>query len=280
MTENTLINKLEQLKDIKPRQEWAVLLKAQILNTSPDEIAKKVDAKVAKPIKAIPATYFFLAPRYRMAFATFIFLALMSSTVVAAQKVGPTSFLYPIKTLTQKVVIAFAPDEQKPKLQLSYVQEKIDALNNIGPLTQRAKLSHEIKSDLSKATEQVKNIDKPSKVLAISKDLEEQTKILKNTVVIDDPEVSQSIEAANHDILTIIDSAKELADKCPIEVSAQLETLKNSVMSANLYPDQLTQANKLLIEAQKDLNNKVCLEALDKIKEIKDLLDANNTQSN
>jgi len=70
ITQAQLIESLNKLKDIKPRKEWAVLLKSQIL------AEKQIIAQPARFVGIMDAVRFLLAPRkLAYSFAVVLFLA-------------------------------------------------------------------------------------------------------------------------------------------------------------------------------------------------------------
>lgn len=257
MTENEIIEKLKELKALEPDKSWKNWLKSQILVSLKSEISReKPKAKVASR----PVVLGFSFYRYRWAIATLILIFGLTTTGVLAQKATPYSFLYPLKRAGQNLVLKLTPDERRPALQLTFTEEKINALNNLSPEA-KAKLQEEIKSDLKQAYEQIKQIDKPSRLLAISKELDEKTKNIEQKAQ-NHPEIENSVNQTRTEILTLIENTQKLSTQCPNYLNNVLEQLKNSPLLEKLTTQQIAEISRLMADAQMALMANVCVDAL------------------
>ncbi|MCX6736955.1 MAG: hypothetical protein NTW73_02655 [Candidatus Parcubacteria bacterium] len=256
MTENELIEKLKLLKSVEPDTNWAFSLKNEILSQKQTEIR----VAYSRPK--------FVVPRYAMAFSILSVFAFLSGTFALAQKATPLSALYPIKKVTQQVMLSLASQEQKPGLQLSFVQEKMEYLNNSDKATDKVRLTSEIRSDLAQVSDSFKKIDKPSKILAVSKNLEAQAEKLGKSES-SDTELSKDILNTSSEILAVIGQTKTLASQCPGYISNQLEELKNLVTSNTSSPIDIESTTKSLLEVKKYLETNDCLSALDSLDQIR-----------
>jgi len=100
ITEKQLIKSLQQLKDIKPRKEWALLLKSQILNA---EYAEQ--RAISKPAKKTWSILEFLPSfdyqkQLAYAFAALVFLIV--GVFGFAQYTMPGDLLFPIKRIAEQ----------------------------------------------------------------------------------------------------------------------------------------------------------------------------------
>lgn len=109
MTEKELIKQLKGLKEIKPRKEWALLLKSEILNAEYAE--QRVISKPAQKIGNLDFGFWNLfrvsdlgfrvfSRRMAYAFATFCFLAV--GIFGFAQYTMPGDLLFPVKKITEQ----------------------------------------------------------------------------------------------------------------------------------------------------------------------------------
>jgi len=100
MTEKELIKQLKGLKEIKPRKEWALLLKSEILNAEYAE--QKVIAKPATKAWSILELFpiFNYQKKLAYAFATLCFMAV--GIFGFAQYTMPGDLLFPVKKITEQ----------------------------------------------------------------------------------------------------------------------------------------------------------------------------------
>jgi len=281
MTENELIEQLKQLKSVKPNSSWASWLKAEILNNQAAvrEKAKVLAIKSLKENKFKPVVFSPFAFRYQAALIGLI-LCFFTGTIVLAQKASPTTALYPLKRLTQNIQVALAPQEKKPQLRLMFAQEKIDYLNKLQTQTDKTKLSYltkEIKSDLAQASNSFKKINKPQKILVVSKDLENQAQKLEKSVIPTKPDSAEpldqglvnDIQNISGEILAVIGQTKELANQCPSYIYNQLEDLKVQINTTSLSALDVKSMIQSLAEVKKYLDANDCLSALNSLDEIR-----------
>ena len=106
MTEKDLIKQIKQLKDIKPRSEWASLCKSQILNSKLETNSNFQNNEFSKPVSdfgfRISDFLFGLKIQKRLAysFATLLFICV--GLVGFAQYTMPGDLLFPVRKITEK----------------------------------------------------------------------------------------------------------------------------------------------------------------------------------
>lgn len=100
MTEKELIKQLKGLKEIKPRKEWALLLKSEILNAeyAEQKIAVKPATKAWSILELFPL--FNYQKKLVYAFATLCFFVV--GIFGFAQYTMPGDLLFPVKKITEQ----------------------------------------------------------------------------------------------------------------------------------------------------------------------------------
>jgi uncharacterized protein YoxC len=108
ISQKQLIESLLQLKEIKPRKEWAVLLKSQILSPYTKvavKVARRVEleapVKPEKPIGILDILSFAFAPR-KLAYAFSVVLFLIVGVFGFAQYTVPGDLLFPVKKIAEQ----------------------------------------------------------------------------------------------------------------------------------------------------------------------------------
>lgn len=99
ITQKKLVSQLQSLKNIKPRQEWASLLKSQILSGERAEVVvQKTPVKTPGFMSIFSPTIFKSKTAY--AFATLLFLVV--GVLGFAQYTMPGDVLFPVKKLAEQ----------------------------------------------------------------------------------------------------------------------------------------------------------------------------------
>jgi len=260
MTENEIIEKLKGLKAVEPQAQWKNWLKSQILASFKAEKAEFQREKPKAKVASQPLVLGFSFYRYRWVAASLILVLSLTATGVLAQKATPYSFLYPVKKATQALILKLTPDERRPALQLAFTEDKINALNHLSGEA-KIKLQAEIKNDLKETYQQITKIDKPSRLLAISQELDEKTKKIEEKAQ-NHPEIESSISQTRTEILTLIENTQKLSTNCPNYLNNILEQLKNNPLLEKLTPSQIAEISRLMGDAQTALMANVCVDAL------------------
>ena len=161
-TNTDLIKKIEMLKEIKPRKEWVVLTKKDILG---------IESKLS--------FNWFLKPALAGAFT----LCLLGGTFILTKSAMPGDYLYPLKKIAQKTIIYVASEKERPTMQLGFANEKLENLIKVAENNQSTKLApiiNEYKADISEATKSLTKTDKINvkEIVATAKKIEENKKAL------------------------------------------------------------------------------------------------------
>jgi len=244
MTEKELIQKIQELRDIRPRQDWVVLTKKQILGSEPSYREKFSAILEVFPLSAealAKAGRLLFQPK--LAFATLIILGVLISSFSFAQNSLPGDFFYPLKKMTEKTQAIFASQEQKPKLQLELVNKRLEELNKIAETNQVKNLTpalNELQANISQAA---KEIIKTKKLDV--KEIVQQTKKLEET--------KQKVEALG----VVIGGTEELDNALAQLVEQEIKDLGTRTLTEN--------QEKLLTEAKENFEANNFSEALEKI---------------
>lgn len=232
--ETELIKKIQVLKGVKPRKEWVISVKNQILER-----------------EIIPAQESFLGfwgwPRlilqYRTALATLVVVGLLMGTFGLAQKAMPGDFLYVFKKVVEKTKLSFVPEQEKPTLHLEYANESLQNIVKIVENNKTAKITpiiEEYQTNVSEAAKSLTQIKKPDvkKIVQKTKEIEEN---------------KQKIEALG----VIVGETKEWDNALAQIVEDQIKDLEKGTLSEA--------QEKILTEVKIDYEEGNFSQALEKI---------------
>jgi len=235
MTEKEVINKLHQLRQIKPRKDWVVLTKTQILG---EEVSSN---KFSQIIDILPRVNFrrVLVPAFSFCLP-FVILAV-------SQNALPGDNLYPVKKFTEKTQAVFVSESEKSNVQLGIVNKRLEELNKIASTNQTDKIAPAIEEYQASLSEAVKNLTKA-----------------KNA------DVKEIVQQAKK-----IEESKQKAEVLGINISEASDELNSALLSLaereikDLENRTLNEAQqKLLIEAKENFEAGNYSQALEKIWEI------------
>jgi len=123
MREKEVINRLRELRQIKPNRDWVIFTKTQILGES--------EKRHLTLISIIPALRtLFLKPAYAGLVFVFILIGLFG-TFTLAQRSLPGDPLYPIKRITERTQAVFVPEEEKPQFSLELTNRRLEELTKV-----------------------------------------------------------------------------------------------------------------------------------------------------
>jgi len=224
ITQKNLIEQLETLKEIKPRKEWALLLKSQLLSK---EISKP-EFRVSKIgfWDFIRNSKFEIQNSRRLAYAFAVMLFLVVGAFGFARYTVPGDLLFPVKKIAEQSQAALTGQ--------TGVQQNVATLNSrINDLVQVAKEGRK------------NNI--PSAISEINLNASELVKSLKANPV-SDPQTLKEIAA----------SLKTLADVPGTDLTASpnVKDLYQTVVEnqiADLEKSTLTDAQQTALEEIKEL---------------------------
>jgi len=218
MADKQLINKIKQLKQIKPSSKWFVSSR-QIL------IDKLIEQAELKPAVSFFDWFWFkrLQPMVLSAALVLILAGGPILTVKASQASMPGDFLYPVKKITEQVMLKIASKDSKAQMQVDLAYRRVEELNKITidsytpeEKTARTKeVISDIKSNLAdiSATMQNASADKMAGIAQKTKKIEQDLTRAKETIsseVKDQlAEVEKIVAEANNKIMAVLIQIEE-----------------------------------------------------------------------
>ncbi|MGC8651323.1 MAG: hypothetical protein ACP5RX_01770 [Minisyncoccia bacterium] len=285
MTEKELIEQLKQLQNIKPNENWADWLLSNILSKSPNVIASEAylrrQAKQSQS-RVTLASFSFLR-QYQKALVSAVFITLFVSTFVLAQNTLPGNPLYPVKTFTQNIRIALAPTDYKPVVRMQVAKSRLQDISQTHQKDNIALLSQNVQKDLETIPKELKNIQNKNKVLTYSKQIQTEAKNLKDIISQAElqPQEKEALEKTSQDtqnqVLSLIIDTQDQINNCPTYLKDKLAQLQKDFTNQeqnliNWSPDDINKVRVLVSDIDNDLKAGNCLEAIDKIESINQIL--------
>jgi len=270
MQEKDLIQKLQDLKQIKPESAWANWLKANILQTKPQ------DGLYNKP--KIKLAVFSFIPKYQKVIVPSLLAFFFVFSFAFAQTTLPGSVLYPIKTLTQNTKIYLASENTKPIVRLEVAKTRMEDLSKVENHEKEiSAVIQNVQKDLEIVPEEIKKINKKQVALNVSKDIQERSKDLKvmvEKISLEDKEreeFNKSEENYQSQVLAIIVQTTDEIDQCPSFLKDKLIDLGKYFTDAEkgLYQwssDDIIKSRNLFIEASNAFKAGDCLTAIERLK--------------
>jgi hypothetical protein len=233
MTDKDLIKKIQLLKQVRPRKDWVVLTKNQILGEQPGLIEE-----ISLSLR--------WALQYKTAFATLVVFAVLAGTIGFAQDSLPGEVLYSVKKITERGQAVFVSEEELPKYNLEIANKRLEELSKIAQTNQVKKLApalNEFKYSVSEAAESLTRIKEPEKVHKAGREIVKEMRKLE--------ENKEKIETYG----VVIGDAKEIENAMCQLVKREIEGL------GTLTEEQ----EELLSEAEQYLEKGKCGLAFEKI---------------
>ncbi|MGB2762230.1 MAG: DUF5667 domain-containing protein [Minisyncoccales bacterium] len=243
MTEKELIKKLKKLQEIKPRQDWVVFTKNQILSDNQDN-------KVKESFISQFISVFNVRPFLKPAFATALCFCLLFGVFSFAQNSLPGDLLYSVKKIKEKAKLSLTSEANMPNAQLELTQRKLDELTKIAGENRGKNLA--------------------SAVQEVEKAMKETAETLKKVAIVEnDGEIAKEIKEK----VEAIEKQKETVEEI-LATKIDSEELDESI---NSY---LNSYYKILVEREiKELENReLSSEQEELLKEVKELFEQENYQ--
>jgi len=217
MTQNELIGKIRELRQIKPRKDWVLLAKTQILGQ--EETPK-----------------FELFPFFKPAYAGLFFLLLLAGLIEFSQGALPGDPLYSLKRITEKAQAVFVSKEEQPKLQLELTSKRLEELNKVADANRVKRLAPALNE-----FQKTKIVAKKEILDSIkNKSEKEAIKVVKEVA----PELNKINEKQNKVYLDLgIGESREESDQTTEK--AVVEILINDAKNSTLTEEQKTDLAKV-----------------------------------
>jgi len=189
MIEQELIDKIKELKQVKPRKEWVVLTKNFIFTSSEKE-EKARDFSFIAFLKGLQKGERFVF-QHKPAFAVLTTFLVLIGLFGISQNSVPGDFLFSFKKISEQGQIFFVSEENYTKYSLETLNKRLDELEKIVQTNQSRKLASALDEyqqtisktaeDLNKAVSKNQNQNQNLKeIVAEVKKVEDKTKLLKS----------------------------------------------------------------------------------------------------
>jgi len=116
MTEKDLIRQLKELKEIKPRQDWVLLTKRQILQ----EVSVN-----------LPEVHTWAMFQWKLAFAPVVSVLIIIGLFGFANTTVPGDFLFSVKKATETVQVGLSTGAEKSEVHLRLANKRLEELSEI-----------------------------------------------------------------------------------------------------------------------------------------------------
>ena len=243
MTEKQLIAKIQELQQIKPRKDWVILTKKQILG----EEKPGTGFSFISFIREIQRGERFIF-QHKPAFASLLVLAILFGLFGFTQNSVPGDTLFSIKKIAEKGQAVFISQEEQPNYDFEMVQKRLEDLVKIAQKNSVKNLApaiNEYQANVSKVAENIakeKDVKKVKEMVLKMKELEPK-------------------EAEIRSFGIAIGENEELDKTYAQKIIALLESLIEDLKNRSLTEQQ----QEILTELEKDLGNKDYEEALIKL---------------
>ncbi len=279
MTEKELLNKLAQFQEIKPNNDWANWCLNNILNQP--QIKESYPKAIKPKINLIGFDFF---KKYRVAFGLSLFLIIFASSFALAQTSLPNSPLYSLKLLTQNIRIVLAPSWKKPLLKMEISEIRLNDLAKVKDLENKKNvIAEEIQKDLETVPSDLKKLPVRKNTLVVSQKIQQKSSDLSKTLEKLNLEnstknsLSKTLIETQNQVLALINETEEKISNCPVYLNEKLDNLQKTIinnpqMFYTWSGKDLVQMKADLADAYNDLKAGNCLEAMDKIESINQIL--------
>ena len=197
-TEKQLISKLQELRQIKPSNDWVVFTKEQIFGPSLAEARKEKTRpefsfiSFIKEIQRGERFVFRHKPAFAFAFAMLIFIGVFGF----AQNSVPGDSLFTLKKITEKSTIVFVSEKNQAKHDLEVAGKRLDDLCKIAQENEVKNLApaiNEYQESVSKAAESLATMGSVKEIVEEIKKFEEKEEEVKSLGI----EIGESEELHN-----------------------------------------------------------------------------------
>jgi len=200
LTENELIGKLKELRQIQPQKSWVSLTKSQIL-----------------PLESVGFSFF---PYLRPALAGFLAVfVLMGGLYLAVKNSVPGEALYTLRKIAHESEAFFVSEQEKPAFQLKLANDRLEDLAKASAKNLAPTIS-EFQANIAEAAKGLAKIDATTSDPVVMKKIVEATKKIEENkqkveslgVVIGEEETSE----LNSALFRIIKNLMRDLDNCTL----------------------------------------------------------------
>jgi len=282
MEDKEIIEKIKELKAIKPTKEWVFWLKSNILEKEEQErLVRKPQFKLAG---------WSFVSRYAKVLAPSLLAIFLVFSFVYAQFTLPGNVFYPLKTLAQNIRIYLAPANQRPVVRLEIAKARLLDLMRVENHQKAVTLvAQKTRENLNNIPEDIKSI--PSKKVSllvsqrVQKNYQDLPQIVEKTHLPSEEKakLDQTIKDTQEKVLTYTFDTSEELNHCPSSLESQLVKLSAYFNTPQVFQnwtlEDISKVKSLLTEASGDLKKGDCLKAKDKIESIHQLVSIHSASS-
>jgi len=225
MQEKELINKLRELRQIKPRKTWVILAKNQILdNASVDNVnaVKPVQKRSwFTSLNLLPALIYQRKLAY--AFATLLFA--MVGIFGFAQYTVPGDVLFSVKKITEQSQTALIPKENQLKSNLEVANKRLNELTQVVKDNKTQNIApaiNEFQASISQATKSLINSINQKDITISAKDIAVQIKKIEDG--------KKQLQTYGVNLETTSES-KDLNNALDFLVQKEIDSLENTTLT-------------------------------------------------
>lgn len=275
MEDKEIIEKIKELKAVKPTKEWAFWLKSNILEKG------KQEELVRKPQFKLVSWRF--VSRYSKVWIPSLLAVFFVFSFAYAQFTLPGNIFYPLKTVAQNARIYLAPANQKPVVRLEIAKARLNDLMKVRNHQQAVALViQNTQENLKNVPEDIKNI--PSKKLSLlvsqraQNNYQDISQMVKKTNLssTEKAKLNQAIKDSQKEVLTYAMNTSEELNQCPSSLESQLVELSAYFNTPEVFHnwsiEDISKVKSLLTKVSDDLKKGECLKAKDKMESIHQLL--------
>lgn len=157
LSEEQLIGRVRELSQIKPKKDWVVFTKREVLGVEPG---------------------FSFFPYLKPAFAGFIAVCLLFGAFGLVKNSLPGDFLYSVKKIVHEGREVITPVQEKPAFQLKLANNRLEDLTRVSVKNLAPTIS-EFQANISAAAENLAKIDATTSDPIVTQQIVEQTKKIK-----------------------------------------------------------------------------------------------------
>ena len=171
MTEKELIAKIKELRQIKPRKDWVVLVKERILSEEPDLARGRASVGFKEMLTGLR---FILG--HKLAFSTLTAILVLIGVFGFAQGSLPGDFLYSVKKVAEGTETLFTPPAEQLQRNLEIANKRLDELTKIAQTNSVKNLApaiNEVQASVSKAAKNLKEIEPDTIIISEVKEIKE-----------------------------------------------------------------------------------------------------------
>jgi len=219
MTEDELIRKIKELRQIQPRKDWVVLTKREILGQ--ETVIQNIQHRALNVLEVLPRMF----SQPKPVFAALVSLLVLIGTFSFAQNSLPGDLLYPIKKIAERSQSVFVSEDNTIKFELNIAEKRLDDLAKIAE-------KNSVKNLAPAINEYKESVSDVAKSLAVENNKEVVKEIVSGVKKLEEKE--QQVRTLG----AVIGENEELDKALAQKMVETLETLIKDLEGRTLTEDQ------------------------------------------